>query len=273
MRIALAQVTSGPDKEANLRGILARTGEAARAGCRLVLFPECAMLHLPPDRSPAPLAEPLDGPFVTALSAAARRHGVAVVAGMFETAPGGRRVFNTAVALDARGDLAGAYRKVHLYDAFGHRESDHVVAGDGDTLVFTLEGTVFGVQTCYDVRFPELSRHLVDRGAEVILLPAAWVHGLLKESHWEVLVRARAIENTAYVAAAGLTGRPFTGSSMLVDPMGVPSARAGEAETLVMGEVEPDRLRAVRGTNPSRQHARPDLYARWMRVTTPTPGG
>jgi predicted amidohydrolase len=113
------------------------------------------------------------------------------------------------------------------------------------------------------VRFPELSRHLAARGAEVILLPAAWVHGLLKESHWEVLVRARAIENTVYVAAAGLTGRPYTGSSMLVDPMGVPIARAGEGEGLVMGEVDPERLRAARRTNPSLEHARPDVYAGW----------
>jgi predicted amidohydrolase len=139
-----------------------------------------------------------------------------------------------------------------------------VLPGDGDTLLFTLEGTAFGVQTCYDVRFPELSRHLANRGAGVLLLPAAWVHGMLKESHWEVLVRARAIENTAYVAAAGLTGRQLTGSSMLVDPMGVPVVRAGEAEGLLVADVEPERLRAVRRTNPSLEHARPDVYARWL---------
>lgn len=263
MRIALAQFAAGPDKDANLRQVVAMTGEAAGAGARLVLFPECAMLHLPPDRSPGPLAEPVDGPFVTGLADAARRHRVAVVAGTFESAPGGERAYNTVVALDAAGELLGTYRKVHLYDAFGYRESDHVVPGDGDTLVFELEGVSFGVETCYDVRFPELARHLAGRGAEVVLLPAAWVHGLLKESHWEVLVRARAIENTVYVAAAGLTGRPFTGSSMLVDPMGVAIARAGEGEQLVVGEVDPERVRAVRRTNPSLDNARPDVYARW----------
>ena len=269
MRIALAQLAAGRDKEANLRRLVATTADAAAAGAALVLFPECAMASLPAEERPAEVAEPLDGPFVAALSAAARAGGIAVVAGLFETAPGSDRAFNTVVALDGRGELAGAYRKIHLYDAFGFRESDRIRAGDGETLVFSLQGTTFGVQTCYDVRFPELSRHLAAGGAEVLLLPAAWVHGLLKESHWEVLVRARAIENTAYVAAAGLTGRPFTGSSMLVDPMGVVVARAGEEEELVVGEVEPRRLAGVRLTNPSLEHARPDVYARWHRVPQP----
>jgi deaminated glutathione amidase len=267
MRIALAQFIAGPDKEANLRRMLDLTGQAAAARARLVLFPECSMLHLPREQRPAPQAEPLDGPFVTALAGAARRHGIAVVAGIFEPGPDAERAFNTVVALGPAGDLIGSYRKIHLYDAFGFRESDHVVAGDGATLVFTLDGVTFGVQICYDVRFPELTRHLVARGAEVVLLPAAWVHGLLKESHWEVLVRARAIENTAYVAAAGLTGRPFAGSSMLVDPMGVPVARAGEEEALVAGEVDRERLRAVRRTNPSLEHVRPDVYADWRAAT------
>lgn len=263
MRIALAQFIAGPEKEANLRRILALTEQAAAAQARLVLFPESSMLHLPQEQPPAPLAEPLDGPFVIALAGAARRHGISVVAGVFERSPDQDRAFNTVVAIDRAGQRLGSYRKIHLYDAFGYRESDRIVAGDGDTLVFALEGIAFGVETCYDVRFPELSRHLVALGAEAILLPAAWVHGLLKESHWEVLLRARAIENTVYVAAAGLTGRPYTGSSMLVDPMGVPVVRASEGEGLITGEVDPERLRAVRRTNPSLEHVRPDVYAGW----------
>jgi deaminated glutathione amidase len=269
MRIALAQIAGGPDKAANLRCLLARTEEAARAGARLVLFPECAMAALPANDDWSVAAEPVDGPFVTALAGAARRHGIAVVAGTFESIPGADRVFNTVVALGPDGGLLGAYRKVHLYDAFGYRESDRVEPGDGETLAFALEGVSFGVQTCYDVRFPEGTRHLAMRGAEVVLLPAAWVHGPLKEEHWEVLARARAIESTVYVAAAGLSGRPHTGCSMLVDPMGVPVVRAGETEALLVGEADPERVRAVRATNPSLANVRPDVYARWL----PAPAG
>src|SRR5262249_25452048 len=221
------------------------------AGAALVLFPECSMARLPPELSLEPVAEPVDGPFVSALAEAARRHEVTVVAGVYESIPGDDHVFNTVVALDAAGARLGAYRKVHLYDAFGYRESDRMRPGDGGTLLFSVNGAVFGVQTCYDVRFPELSRHLAVSGAEVILLPAAWVHGPLKESHWEVLVRARAIENTVYVAAAGMAGRPHSGCSMLVDPMGVAIARAGPVAALVGGEVAPERIPAGRRPTPS----------------------
>ncbi|HXM54133.1 MAG TPA: carbon-nitrogen hydrolase family protein [Candidatus Dormibacteraeota bacterium] len=265
MRIALAQIAGGPDKGANLRHMVALTGEAARAGARLVVFPECAMVHLPPGQDLAPLAEPLDGPFVTALADAARRDGIAVVAGLFEPAPGpDARVLNTVVALGPDGARLGEYRKIHLYDAFGYRESDRIRAGAGDTLLFALDGVTFGVETCYDVRFPELTRHLAARGAEVVLLPAAWVPGPLKDAHWEVLVRARAIESTVYVAAAGMAAPLGAGSSMLVDPMGVAVVRAGEGESLLAGDAEPERLRAVRRANPSLENARPDVYAGWV---------
>ncbi len=264
MRIALAQLGAATEKETSLRRTRETAAAARAAGASLVLFPECWMAYVPPGASLAPVAEPLDGPFVGALAEAARREGVAVVAGMYEPAPGAERVFNTVVAVDRSGSLLGAYRKVHLYDAFGYEESRRIAPGGGETLRFAVDDVEFGVQTCYDVRFPEMSRHLAARGAQVILLPAAWVHGPLKESHWEVLVRARAVENTVYVGAAGMAGRPFTGCSMLVDPMGVPVARAGDEEALVVGEVEVERLRAVRRTNPSLANVRPDVYARWF---------
>jgi predicted amidohydrolase len=263
MRVALAQLSAGPDKDANLRRMLELTAEAAGGGAALVVFPECSMTGFPTPSNVAAVAEPLDGPSVRALAGAARRHGLAVVAGLHESIAGDERVFNTVVALDRAGASLGAYRKVHLYDAFGYRESDRIRRGGGDTLVFSLGGVIFGVETCYDLRFPELSRELAGRGAAVILLPAAWVQGPLKESHWEILLRARAIENTVYMAAAGMTGSTHIGCSMLVDPMGVPVARAGEGEALVFGDVDLERVSAVRRTNPSLENARPDVYARW----------
>jgi predicted amidohydrolase len=273
VRIALAQLVAGADKEANLRATLRRVEEAAAAGAALVVFPECSMAAPPPDQPLAPLAEPLDGPYAGALADAARRHGIAVVAGLYERAADPSRVHNTVVAFDVTGAPLGAYRKVHLYDAFGHRESDRIVPGDGRTLRFRLDGLQVGVLTCYDVRFPELARHLAAGGAELLLLPAAWLRGPLKEEHWETLVRARAIENTVYVAAVGLAGPPFTGRSLLADPMGVAVAAAGEAAALVLGEVEPDRLREVRAANPSLENRRPELYARWAAAAAEAAAG
>jgi predicted amidohydrolase len=266
VRIALGQFGASADKAANLQRIVSMTREARAMGAELVLFPEGSMVSFEPLRSLAPDGEPLDGPFVDGLARAARENGLTVVAGIFESVPGSERVYNTIVALGADGVLLGCYRKIHLFDAFGHMESERIEPGSGDTLVFRQNDLSFGVQTCYDVRFPELSGRLAAEGADAILLPAAWVHGLLKESQWEVLVRARAIENTVYVAAADQVGAGYSGSSMLVDPMGVAVARGGETEQVIAGEIDPQRVQAVRQKLPSRKHVRPDVYRRWALV-------
>jgi deaminated glutathione amidase len=265
MRIALGQLGAGPDKRENLERMTRFTAQAARAGADLVLFPEAAMAGGEPGADLTPFAEPVDGPFAAGLGEAAARHGIAVVAGIFE--PGSpERVYNTVVAFGPDGALLGSYRKIHLYDAFGGRESDRIQPGDGTTLVFELGGMRFGVMTCYELRFPEMARHLVERGAEVLLLPAAWVRGPLKEMHWETLARARAIENTVYVAASGQVSNRSIGLSAIFDPMGVMIVSAGETEGVATGGVTPERLAEVRRTNPSLAMRRPDLYAAWQPI-------
>ena len=186
---------------------------------------------------------------------------------MFEPAEAAR-VHNTVVAVAGDGRLIGSYRKIHLYDAFGHRESDRIAPGDGKTLVFELGGMRLGVMTCYEVRFPEVARRLAELGAEVLLLPAAWVRGPLKELHWETLTRARAIENTVYVAAAGQVSAKYAGLSAIYDPMGVAIVNADESEGLTVGEVTRERLEEVRLINPSLAMRRPDVYADWQLVRT-----
>ncbi|HVB11019.1 MAG TPA: carbon-nitrogen hydrolase family protein [Bacillota bacterium] len=267
MKIALGQMNAKTDKAANLTRMAAFAAEAGAAGADLLVFPECAMLLNPdPTAALGPIAEPVDGPFVSALGDLARRHHLAIVSGMYESIPGSEKAHNTSVAIAADGSLIGAYRKIHLFDAFGYRESDKIVPGDGETVVFELAGMKLGLQTCYDVRFPELARHLMDRGVEVIVQPTAWAHGLLKEQHWETLVRARAIENTCYMAACDQTLGTLSGNSMLVDPMGVAIARAGETECLVIGEASPERVRTVRANVPTLLHRRPDVYTGWQPV-------
>jgi len=267
MKVALGQMGAGPDKAQNLHRIATLAGKAAATGADLVLFPEAAMVGARPGESLAPSAEPLDGPFVSGLQQLASRHRMAVVAGMFEPA-GSDRVYNTVVAVGGDGRLIGAYRKIHLYDAFGQRESDRIKSGDGQTLTFELGGLGIGVMTCYEVRFPEMARRLSDLGADLILLPAAWVRGPLKEMHWDTLARARAIENTVYVAAAGQVSATYAGLSAIYDPMGVAVVSGGESEGVVAGEVTRERIDEVRLTNPSLSLRRPDVYAGWQLVRT-----
>jgi predicted amidohydrolase len=235
------------------------------------VFPEATQVRFGSDLRAA--AEPLHGPFGTALAGAAREFGVAVVAGVFEPAPDGR-VYNTAVAFGADGELVAAYRKLHLFDAFGHRESDEVAPGSAP-VVCSLAGVSVGFEICYDVRFCELSRALALGGASLIVVPAAWAAGLFKEEHWVTLVRARAIENTVWVAAVGQVpdvSEPPTraatgiGRSMLVDPLGVVRLDLGPAAGVAVGEVDVALIKTVRGSLPCLENRREDVFGKGVAV-------
>ncbi|QTX04295.1 carbon-nitrogen hydrolase family protein [Agromyces archimandritae] len=251
--VAVAQFAPGPVPSSNLVEITALAERAAARGAGLVVFPEYANAFTP---KPGPewlgAAEPLGGPFVTALAALAERLGIHLVAGLLETAPGTARVRNTVVAVSPADGLVAKYRKMHLYDAFGQRESEWVEPGGLDEPeLFEAGGLRFGLETCYDARFPEVSRRLVDAGADVICMPAEWVRGPLKEAHWRTLVTARAIENTVYVLAADHPAPVGAGNSMIVDPMGVELATVGEGRGLGIAWVDAGRIRDVRRTNPA----------------------
>jgi deaminated glutathione amidase len=264
MKVALGQFQATRNKSENLERIKELTQDARQKDADLVVYPEAAMYHLGLDESLVEAGEPLDGPFVSALSRLARSSRIILVAGIFESIEDHDRVYNTTVVIDADGSLLGTYRKIHLFDAFGYRESDYVEPGDGQVLVCQTGDLATGFMTCYDLRFPELARHVAMRGAKMIVLPAAWTHGLLKEEHWDVLVRARAIENTVYVAAADQVGAGTAGRSMLVDPMGIRIAATGEQEHVIVGTVSSERLATVRSTLPTLSHIRNDVYAQWQ---------
>ena len=251
MKIAVAQFSAGYDKTANLEHISALAEEAARAGAQLVVFPEGAMHGFgAPSDDLRPVAEPLDGKFVDGLHGLASRLRLTVVAGMFEAIPGDHRISNTAVVIDARRGLVASYRKRHLYDAFDERESDRIRPGAGDLPIVEVEGFKTAVAICYELRFPAFIQQAADRGAELLVVPSAWVAGPLKEEHWSVLLRARAIENTMYVAAAAMTGAGYCAQSMVVDPLGVVTAALGEAEGVTVAEVTKERLAEVRARLP-----------------------
>jgi deaminated glutathione amidase len=247
MRVAVGQFSAGTDPRENTTAAGRLVEAAARSGAELVVLPESSLYGTSAGAEAiAAVAEDLDGPFVTAVAGFARQYGIAVVVGTYEKNPEGLP-HNTLVALDNGGDLLGSYRKVHLYDAFGYRESEGISAGNpGEPLVFTLGGFGFGAFTCYDLRFPESARAAVDAGADVLLVPAMWIKGPGKEDHWSTLLRARAIENTAYVLAANQCGPLATGFSMAVDPAGVVVANAGEEAGLVVADLSRERLSRVR---------------------------
>lgn len=267
--VAVAQFAPGTDIAVNLVEMTRLAETAAERGASLVVFPEYSMFFaggLGPDWVDA--AQGVDGTFATALAALSVRLNIHVVAGMLEQSLGGGatygtpstpgahseigRFFNTVVVFSPTGDLVARYRKIHLYDAFGQRESDWVIPGDiSAPETFDWNGFTVGLQTCYDLRFPEATRRLVDAGANLVLIPSEWVAGPLKEHHWRLLVTARAVENTIYVAAADQAPPIGAGNSMIVDPMGVEIATIGEATDVALAWPTLDRLAAIRAKNPS----------------------
>jgi predicted amidohydrolase len=258
MKVAVAQFSAGKDKAANLRSITDLSGQAAEAGAQVAVFPEAAMRDFGARTDDlASDAEPTDGRFVTELRRLAAHHGLCIVAGMFEAIPGDHRIYNTLVVVDPKGGLMTTYRKRHLYDAFGDKESERIKAGEEDPPLIELHGFAVALAICYDIRFPGFIGRLADRGADLLLLPSAWVAGPLKEAHWNVLARARAIDNTMYVAAAGQSGSAYCGQSMIVDPLGVVVAGLGEQAGVAIAEISRERLRHARATLPLVAQRRP----------------
>ncbi|GAA3761831.1 carbon-nitrogen hydrolase family protein [Microbacterium kribbense] len=252
--VAVAQFAPTADADANLAEITRLTDIATARGARVVVFPEYSSAFIDPfDASLAAHAQDVGGPFTAALTRLAARHGIHLVAGLLEHGSDGRRVHNTLVAVDA-GGVRARYRKLHLYDAFGQRESDWIEPGPlAPPEVFAADGLTFGLQTCYDLRFPEVTRTLVDAGADVVLVPAQWVRGPVKEHHWRTLIQARAIENTVFVAGADHPPPLGVGQSMVVDPQGVVIASVGTSTDVALAHLDPDLIRRVRELNPALQ--------------------
>jgi deaminated glutathione amidase len=265
MRIGLCQIPVSPDPSVNLTRVRAALEEAAAAGAELAVFPEATLVRFGGDLRGA--AEPLDGAFCSGVASACAATGVSLVAGVFEPAPDGR-VYNTAVAFSPAGTLVASYRKLHLFDALGQRESDLVAPGAAP-VVSELAGTRVGLEICYDIRFPELSRALAVGGASLLVVSAAWQAGLFKEEHWVTLLRARAIENTVWVAACGQVPDPDSpptraptgiGRSMLIDPLGVVRCDLGPAPGVAVVEADMSLVDSVRATLPSLANRREDVF-------------
>lgn len=256
MRFALVQFAAASDGASNRDLIESRLGELSPPDrLDLVVLPEAAMRDfgaVGDDLGAS--AEALDGPFVQLLAGHARRLGATIVAGMFEAHD--PLPYNTLVVLGPDGTLAASYRKIHLYDSFGYRESDRLSAGDLTPVVIEVAGHRLGLMTCYDVRFPELARALIDAGAQAFVLPSAWVRGEGKLRHWKTLAAARAIENTVPVLAVGQCQGHYVGHSLVLDADGSILAEAADEPVTVRGVIDFEDTDRVRRRNPSLHNRR-----------------
>ncbi len=274
MRAAAVQLQSTPDRDRNLAAADRLTREAARAGAELIVLPEKWPVLGTPEQTIAG-AEPFDGPILEWARSIARELGVDLVAGSFSELTDEARGRNTSLHVGPDGELKASYRKIHMFDVeVGgrvYKESEHEAPGEEIVLSETANGLGLGLTICYDVRFPELYRILAVRGAEIVAVPAAFTFATTRD-HWEVLLRARAIEGQAFVVAANQIGEHAPGirsggRSMIVDPWGVVLATAPDAETYVVAELDLERQAEIRRTLPSLANRRPEAY-RWPAEVT-----
>jgi deaminated glutathione amidase len=271
-KVAIAQIKSSIAKEENLRTAISMIEQAGRGGAELISFPEFLMAFSPARQSPEELskiAEAVDGRFISTLCAAASKNRVAVLATIYETSATPNRVFDTAVWLDAFGNVAMTYRKIHLYDAFGFKESDKFEPGSAISPPVISGECRFGVMICYDLRFPEMARILALEGANILVAPAGWIQGDLKVDHWQTMIKARALENGCYIIAPGQTGNLYIGHSMVVDPLGRTIVDLGERENLAVVELNLALVLETREKLPLLQNRRADVYARSFKANLP----
>ena len=266
MKIALAQVCSSTVPAENLA--LVRSALSDAEGADLVVFPEATMASFA--TASVDVAEPLDGPFATAVRALAAEFGTTIAVGLFTPAADGR-CRNTLLVTGPAGEAS--YDKLHLFDAFGFAESDHVQPGERP-VTLDVAGARLGLAICYDLRFPDLFIHYARCGARVVLVPASWQAGPEKLDHWRTLARARALDSTCFVVAcgqaapeasgrAGRAGVPRRiGHSRVAAPVGRGVAAAGEGPQVLIVDIDPDAADAVRETLPVLANARFDATLR-----------
>jgi predicted amidohydrolase len=263
-RIAVVQMKSDTDKNKNLAQSRDYIKEARYKKAQFICFPEFQMGFSPSDQKPIELSgisETVNtGNFVKSLSRYAKENGVDIVGTIYEKARTKSKVFDSAIAIRKDGVIVARYRKIHLYDALGFRESDKFLAGNAIRKPFRFASAKIGLMICYDIRFPEMSRILSVQGAELLVIPSAWVHGIMKEEHWQTFLKARAVENGIYVIAPDQIGNIYTGRSMVVDPFGTVLLDMGNKEGMEVVELDKSDIEKTRGKLPLLRNRRTDVY-------------
>lgn len=262
LRIGLVQLEATRDKKKNIEKALKIIQQYNRVEADVIVFPEYFMFKLE-DVSPEVLysvSEDIHGEFVDNYIRIAREYSTTVVGTLFEKTSIKPKVYNTVVLVEPSGNVKIVYRKTHLFDAYGYKESNYMLPGDNLSTIETIKDVKVAFTVCFDIRFPEIYRIYALKGAEVIISPSAWYRGPLKEETLRFLAQSRAHENTMYIVIVNQTGKTFTGRSMIVDPMGTVVLDLGSREIYYEYLIDVDYIYDVRRKLPVLKLRRPKLY-------------
>lgn len=252
------------NKEKNLQKILKFISQAASRGAVLCAFPEFMMCYTPSYQSAAELAktaERMTGEFVSSIAKAAKENLIQVVGTLYEKSPKPDRVYDTSFLINKNGKIISKYRKIHLYDALGLKESRKLYPGSSIAKPIKSSVGKLGMMICYDLRFPEISRILASSGSEILVVPSAWVKGKMKEEHWLTINKTRAIENGCYVIAPDQVGNIYCGRSLVVDPFGKILLDMKKKEGVKTVDISLKQVEQVRKKLPLLKNRRIDVYA------------
>ncbi len=263
MKVAVVQFKASTNKEINLKKIINYISKASQNKAVLVAFPEFMMFYTSSSQTSkqlASLAETINGNFVKTIAKAAKENQIQVIGSFYEKSTKKNRVYDASFVIDKSGKVISTYRKIHLYDALGFRESDKMTSGSKITKpVKTSVGKV-GMMICYDLRFPEMSRSLAASGSEVLVAPSAWVKGDMKEEHWLTINKTRAIENGCYVIAPDQVGNIYCGRSVVVDPYGKILIDMKKKQGIGYADIELKKIKHTRKILPLLKNRRTDIY-------------
>ncbi|MEM3193205.1 MAG: carbon-nitrogen hydrolase family protein [Candidatus Parvarchaeota archaeon] len=264
LKIALTQLTASREKDENLKKIKKYAKEAAENKSDLVVFPEVFMFYFGTDEDlnlKFEKSESIDGKFVDSVKRISKEYHINIIFGMHEKSSDRPKTYNTTLAINEQGEVINLYRKTHLYDAFGMKESDQNVPGTDRPKIFKINDFNIGVIVCYEIRFPEMARILALDGADLIVVPSAWVKGYNKEDFWLSTVKTRAMENTVYIGTSNQIGNVYTGIAAFVDPLGILIERATEEEGMIIQRVKRERIIQARKILPLLSQRNTSIYS------------
>ena len=263
MKVAVVQFKALTNKENNLKKIISYMTKAASKHATLCAFPEFMMFYTKSSQTPkelSNLSETINGNFISTIAKTAKENHIQVVGSFYEKSNKKNRVYDTSFVINTSGKVISTYRKIHLYDALGFKESDKMIPGSKIAKPVTTSIGKIGMMICYDLRFPEMSRALAIAGSEILIAPSAWVKGPMKEEHWITINKTRAIENGCYVIAPDQVGNIYCGRSLVVDPYGKILLDMKKRQGIGFVNINLNKVKQTRKILPLLKNRRTDIY-------------